>query len=106
MPQLPPTMIFVLKLKGIFQPQPLLIFLAQIQRRAVRQRAAIRSCAAAIFAPHMPVDANCRVIPCQAALIVRVPEVANLIAEFRFVAQHKETMRKAFRNQELLLIFR
>ena len=85
-------MIFVSKLKGIFQSQPLLIFLAQIQWRAVRQRAAICTCAGAIFALHMPVDANYRVIPRQAALVVRVPEVINLIAELCFIAQNKETV--------------
>ena len=52
-----------------------------------------------------PLDTDCRVIPCQAALVVRMPEVIDFVTELCLVRQDQEAMRKAFRNQELFFVF-
>ena len=92
--------------KGIFQPQPLLVFIAQIQRRPVFEVIAGGAGRTLIFADELgPLDADFRVVPGHAAFIIGMPEIIDLIAEFRHVAEDQEPMGKAFGNEELLLIF-
>lgn len=52
-----------------------------------------------------PLDPDIRIIPRHAALIIRMPEVIHLIAEFCYIRQYQKTVGEAFRDEELLLIF-
>ena len=59
-----------------------------------------------IFADELgPLDADFRVVPGHAAFIIGMPEIIDLIAEFRHIAKYQEPMSKTFGNEELLLIF-
>ena len=99
--------LFSLKFKGIFQSQPFLVFITQVQCCAVCQCITFCRCTAFVLALHLrPLDADLRVVPCHAALIVWMPEIVHFIAEFCLIAQHQKSMCKSFRNQELLFIFR
>lgn len=53
----------------------------------------------------LPVYAQRRVVPADAALVLRVPVVGSLVQEVRALGQHDEAVRKAFRypQHELVL---
>ena len=91
----------------LFHSQPHLILLAQIQHRVLSERVSLGRRISLIFSLYIrPLNANLRVIPSQAALIIVMIKVIALITEFRFVAQDEEAVRKSLRNQELLFVLR
>src|SRR5699024_6143002 len=94
-----------LKFKSIFQSQPLLVLIAQVQCRTIFQRVTLCTCTALVLTFQLrPFNANLRVVPCHATLVIRMPEVIDLVAELCFIAQNQEAVCKALRDKELLLI--
>ena len=83
------TLFFLIKFEGVLQTTPLFIFLRDDQLYAFLKR---------------PVNADLRIIIGQAALIARMIEIGALVSELSLIRQYQETVRKALRNVELLLI--
>ena len=94
-----------LKFKSILQSQPLLVFITQVQRSSIFQSVALCTCTSLVFALQLrPLDADFRIVPSHAALIVRMPEVVDFVAKLCFITQNQESMRKTFRDEKLLLV--
>ena len=92
--------------KCVFQAQPFLIFIAEIQWCAIIQLISFCTGCALIFADEMrPLDTNFWVIPGHAAFVVGMPEIVDFVAKFSYIAEDQKTMGKAFRNEELLFVF-
>ena len=53
---------------------------------------------------HRPLDADFRIVPHEATLVLRVVEAGALVDKRRRLAEHHEAVRKAFGNVELLLV--
>ena len=88
------------------QPRPLLVFLRKCQRCSIRHAIPFRRRRSVILTCHIrPPNTDLWVIPCQSALVVRMPEVIDFVTELCLVRQDQEAMRKAFRNQELFFVF-
>ena len=99
------SLIFFLKLECVFQAQPLGILVAEVEFGAVFHLVALAGSRSLVLTFDLrPLDADLRIVPGQTALIARMIEVRNLVAELCLVAQYEESMRKALGDVELLLV--
>lgn len=70
--------IYISEFKCIFQAQPCLIFIAEIQWCAIVQLISFCAGSALIFADEMgPLDADFRVIPGHSAFVIGMPEIVD-----------------------------
>ena len=96
---------YCLKRKRILQSQPFLIFIAKIKFSTVFHLISCCTWRSLVCTCQLrPLDTNFRIVPSQAAFIVRMPEIVDFIAKFSNVAKYEEAMSKAFRNQELFFV--
>ena len=81
------------------------IFLRQVQRRTVIQTVVTGSRSAVISPGQVrPFDPDRRIIPGQSAFIVRMIKICTLVAEFGYIREHQEPMRKSFGDIKLLIV--
>lgn len=93
--------------EAVPKSEPALILFGERKRGSVRKAVALCGGGACIVPAELrPANADLRIIPGEPALVARVVEVRDLVAEFCSIGEHEEAVREALGNIELLLIFR
>ncbi len=95
-----------LKLKSILQNQALLNLIAQIQCPYRLPAYSPLRLHCPLFAIRFrPFNADLPVIPCHTTLIIRMPEIVDLVSRTLLITQNQKAMCKALRDEELLLFY-